>query len=177
MTSISQHRFLPADKLDEIFTLPAIKCAVQELTCGPGDRIELVHTIHDNGKRVFAMLVYNGWEHHIIDFRKHGVLDSQLPLSKENAEEITGRAIGHRLALEVQWMFLPYVFPERMWECQLQIDKRVILPFVSTEQIGTGAYSDVENICISSCQQNFTDKRVSASSHFSELVAIGHRLS
>jgi hypothetical protein len=153
---------LPVDKLSEIFTLPTIKGAVQELTCGPDDRIQLVETIYKNGKRLFAMLIYNGWQDRIIDFRKHRILDSELPLSEESAQEITGRAIGHRLAVEVQWMFLPYVFPEGMWECHLQVDRRVILPFVRDEQIGTGAFGDVDKISVLPCQQNFTDKGVSA---------------
>jgi hypothetical protein len=76
VTSISERLFLPTDKLHEIFTLAAIKGAVKELTCGPGDRIKLVDTIHDEGQRLFAMLIYNDYQDLIIQFRKHGTLDS-----------------------------------------------------------------------------------------------------
>ncbi|KAL1846021.1 hypothetical protein Daus18300_014382 [Diaporthe australafricana] len=156
VTSISQHRFLPTDKLHEILTRPSVHDAVQELTCGPDERIKLVDTIYNDGKRVFAMLIHNNWEDRIIDFRKHGALDNQFPLSKEHAEEIVGRQIGSRLALEFQWTFLPFTIPKQMWESQLQIDRPRILPFVSAKQIGSGAFSDVEKIGISPSQQNFT---------------------
>jgi hypothetical protein len=163
VNSIYEHLFLPTDKLHEIFTLEAIKGAIGELNCGPDDRIKLADTIHNEGKRVFAMLIYNDWQRLIIEFRKHGALDGRLPLSEDEAIKIAGRTIGRQLAHEVQWKFCPYTFPENMWKCCCQLDNKIILPFISAEQIGTGAYSDVEKISISPSQQNFMDKGVSAS--------------
>lgn len=159
--SISQRRFLPMDKSRGIFTLPAVKDAVQELDCKREDRINLANTIYHNGRVLFAMLIDNWKEDLIVDFRKHGVLDNQLPLDQARAQEIVGPAIAHRLVSEVQWKFLPFVFPERMWECQLYIPDPMILPFVSCEQIGFGAFGEVDRIGISPSQQNFSDKRVS----------------
>jgi hypothetical protein len=163
VTSISERLFLPTDKLHEIFTLAAIKSAVEELTCGPGDRIKLADTIHDEGQRLFAMLIYNDCQDLIIQFRKHGALDSRLPLNEDDAVTIAGRPIGRRLAQEVQWMFYPYTFPESMWKCHREVEKKMILPFIGAEQIGTGAFSDVNKMDISPSQQNFVDKGVSAS--------------
>jgi hypothetical protein len=161
--SISERLFLPTDKLQEIFTLAAIKGAVKELTCGPEDRIKLADTIHDEGQRLFAMLIYNDCQDLIIEFRKHGALDSRLPLSEGDAVTIAGRPIGRRLAQEVQWVFYPYTFPESMWKCHCEVDKKMILPFIGVEQIGTGAFSYINKMNISPAQQNFVDKGVSAS--------------
>lgn len=159
--SISERRFLPIDKLRDIFTLPAIKDAVKELRCRQDDRINLANTIHDHGKAIFAMLVHIQQEDMIIEFRKRGVLDTQFPLDEARAEEILGPITGPSLVSEVQWKFLPFVFPERMWECPHYITDQQILPFVSCEQIGFGAFGDVDKIGISTSQQNFIDERVS----------------
>lgn len=161
VTSISERRFLPIDKLEEIFTLSAVKDAVQELTCQPDDRINLAKTIHHDGKAVFAMLIDMWREDLIINFREHGVFDNQFPLDTVRAREIVGPGIASRLVAEVQWKFLPFVFPERMWECRLHIVDPMILPFVSHEQIGFGAFGDVEKIGVYPFHQNFVDKKVS----------------
>lgn len=163
VTSISERLFLPTNKLHEIFTLATIGGAVKELNCGPGDRIKLAETIHDEGKRLFAILIYNDWQNLIVEFRKHGALDSRLPLSEDDAVTIAGRPIGRRLAQEAQWVFCPYTFPESMWKCHREVEKKMILPFIGVEQIGTGAFSDVNKMKISPSQQNFVDKGVSAS--------------
>lgn len=161
VTSISQRRFLPVNKLRDIFTLPAIEDAVRELWCQQHDRINLANMIHNYGKAVFAMLVHIQQEDTIIEFRKRGILDTQFPLDEARAEEILGPITGPSLVSEVQWKFLPFVFPERMWECPHYITDQQILPFVSCEQIGFGAFGEVDKIGISASQQNFIDERVS----------------
>lgn len=160
VTSISKQRFLPRDRLHAIFDLHAIKSAVQALTCGPDQRIKLVDTIHNDCKAVFAMLMYNRLENYIVDFRRHGFLDSQLPLTKERAEEITDSEIGPRLALDFQWMFLPYVFRKSMLECSHRIAEGYILPYITAEQIGTGAFGDVDKVAIPASQHEFKGQEV-----------------
>lgn len=161
VTSISKQRFLPRDKLYDIFTLPAIEGAVEELNYGAEYRIKLVDTVNSDRKIIFAILIYNRLENYITAFRKHEFLDSHLPLTKERAEEIMGSEFGPRLALDFQWMFLPYVFREGMLECSYHIGERYILPFITAKQIGTGAYGDVDKVRISPSQHEFTDQRVS----------------
>ncbi|KAI1737673.1 hypothetical protein F4680DRAFT_203534 [Xylaria scruposa] len=159
ITSISERSFLPSDKLHEIFTLDAIKGAIAELTCGPEDGIKLVDTIHGQGKRVFAILIYNNWHDLIIEFRKHDALDSRLPLSENDAEAIAGRSIGLRFAREAQWAFCPYVFPEKMYESHRRVERKTILPFIGSERIGSGGFSAVHKMSVSPSQQNFVDQK------------------
>ncbi|KAI0415692.1 hypothetical protein F5X98DRAFT_388586 [Xylaria grammica] len=158
VVSISEHYFIPTDKLHEILTISSIRSAVGELLCGPEHRIKLADTIYREGKRVFAMLIYNDWQDYIIKFREHGTLDSRLPLSEDVAVTIAGRDVGRRLAREIQWVFCPYKFPKRMWEHDCLVDKKMVIPFTSSEQIGSGASSIVEKVGISPSQQNFMDK-------------------
>lgn len=162
VTSISERRFLPIDKFRAIFTLVAIKASVQELSCETQDRINLANTIYDTSKALFAMLVDMCQEDLIVAFRKHGALDSQLPLDLARAQEIAGTFTGRRLASEVQWKFLPFVFPENMWQSRRHIADPMILPLTTCHQIGFGAFGDVEKIGIYPCQQNFSDKQVSS---------------
>ncbi len=53
-------------------------------------------------------------------------------------------------------------FPKDMRECHCNVDKKMNPSLMSEEQIGTGAYSDVTRVGISSSEQNFTQKGVSA---------------
>ncbi|KAI0115612.1 hypothetical protein GGR51DRAFT_503565 [Nemania sp. FL0031] len=156
VSTIFEEDFLPTDKLHSIFTISAISDAVTELHCGPEHRINLADTIYHEGRRVFAMLIYSGWQDYIIGFRKHGALDGRLPLSEEDAVAITDHDIGRRLVRE-QWMFFPYTFPRRMWEHDCQVGRKMIIPIISAEQVGSGAFSTVERIGISPSQQNFVD--------------------
>lgn len=165
VTSISERRFLPIDKFRAIFTIDTIKASVQELSCETQDRINLANTIYHTSKALFAMLVDICQEDLIVAFRKHGVLDSQLPLNIQRAQEIAGPFTGRRLVSEVQWKFLPFVFPEHMWQSRLHIADPMILPFITCNQIGFGAFGDVEKIGIYPCQQSFADKEVSASTY------------
>ncbi|KAJ8121558.1 hypothetical protein ONZ43_g2018 [Nemania bipapillata] len=153
-TSTSQRQFLPINKLDEILTRNTIDGAVKELACDPQDHIKLVDTIYNEGKKVFAMLIYNDCQDLITKFRKLGFLDSQLPLREVDVEKIEDTVRIHRLVEDAQWVFCPYIFPERMWECHRELNEKVILPIINAEQIGAGAYGDVEKISIPSCQQN-----------------------
>lgn len=161
VTSTLNQRFLPADRLDAIFSLDAIKGAVRELSCGPHELINLADKIHKDGKAVFAMLTYNRFENYIVEFRKHGVLDRQLPLREDQAQEIAGPEDGRRLALDFQWMFLPYVFPEDMSESHFQISKQYILPFIDEHRIATGAFGVVDMVHIPPSQHKFLGQGVS----------------
>ncbi|KAI0399414.1 nacht domain-containing protein [Xylaria palmicola] len=100
------------------------------------------------------MLIYNDWQNYIIKFREHDALDNRLPLS-ENDAVMMAADIGRRLARESQWAFCPYTFPKDMWARDCQVEKKMILPFISAEQIGSGAFSTVEKVSISPSQQNF----------------------
>ncbi|KAK5633500.1 hypothetical protein RRF57_009214 [Xylaria bambusicola] len=161
VTTAAEEIFLPSDKLHSILTISAVHGAVTELHCGPEHRINLADTIYHQGRRVFAILVYNGWQDHIIDFRKHGALDSRLPITEDDAVVITNHEVGRRLVRE-QWMFLPYTFPRSMWEYDCHVERKMIIPLIKVEQIGSGAFSTVEKIGISPSQQNFVDNGVRA---------------
>ncbi|KAI1119110.1 kinase-like domain-containing protein [Nemania sp. NC0429] len=157
--NIYRRRFLPNNKLHEILTLDAIKNAVKELPFHEEDRIGLPNRINNEGKRIFAMLIYNHWQHLFIKFLKRKLLDNRLPLSEDDAAAITSLAIGRRLARETQWAFCPYEFQANMYENDEEIEEQMILPIIGAEEAGNGAFGNVEKITISPSQQNFMDKK------------------
>ncbi|GAW19567.1 hypothetical protein ANO14919_090550 [Xylariales sp. No.14919] len=105
------------------------------------------------------MLIYNDLQDCIVKFREHDTLDSRLPLSEDVAVNIAGEDVGRRLAQDFQWGFCPYTFPERMWECDCIVQRKMVIPFISTETIGSGASSIVSRVGISPSQQHFIKEK------------------
>ncbi|ETS80391.1 hypothetical protein PFICI_07920 [Pestalotiopsis fici W106-1] len=160
--STSGQSFLPNDKLHEIFSFTTIQRAVENLNCKIDDRISLSSTIHNEGKRVFAMLIYSRCPDQIVEFRKHRFLDSRLPLSEVDAERIVGKHVGYLLFDTFQWIFCPYEFSKTMCEHHHEIQKGVILPFISVEPVGNGAFGEVKKVNILASQQDFMDAKAIA---------------
>ncbi|KAL9100714.1 MAG: hypothetical protein Q9163_003940 [Psora crenata] len=154
--SESLHPFFPELHLTVIFTLENVREAVDELDCPVVEKIGLAQTIYKGGLRVFAILIKNREEDLITEFRKHDVLDAQLPLSKAKAKQIAGD-FGVAFAQEYQRQFLPYRFPRDMREYYRDINhNETILPFVGKPEIvASGGFGDVFRVTILNSQQEF----------------------
>ena len=159
--SESRHSFLPELYLHMIFTFADVKKAVDELECPIVEKTGLAQTIHGKGTRVFAILVMHGEEDLIAEFRKHEVLDAQLPLSEALAERIAGD-FGVAFARDHQRQFLAYKFPRDMRDYHRQInDSERILPFVGEPQVvASGGFGDISKVTIFNSQQEFLDNKV-----------------
>ena len=157
----SRHSFLPDLYLHIIFTLGDIRKAVDELECPIVEKTGLAQTIYTKGTRVFAILVKHGEEDLITEFRKHEVLDAQLPLGEALAERIAGE-FGVSFARDHQRQFLPYHFPRDMRDYHRHInDSERILPFVGEPQVvASGGFGDVSKVTVFNSQQEFQHKKV-----------------
>lgn len=160
--SHARRSFLPNEKLEEIFSPTTIQRVIENLDCDKDELISLPRTIRDGGRKVLAMLIWCNRLDLIVTFRNYGFLDHRLPLEEDDAKRLAGDFDGIELARRTQWIFCPYVFPEKMWEFHRQIDRRVILPFTKTELIGDGAFGMIDKISISPSQQHFMHKVVSS---------------
>ena len=166
--SESLHLFLPEMYLSAIFTLDDIRQAVNELECPIIEKTGLAQTIYEKGTRMFAILIKNGEEDLITEFRKHEVMDAQLPLSEVLAKRIAGD-FGVSLAQNLQRQFLPYKFPQDMRDYHRHINESErILPFIGKlEAIANGGFGDIFKITIFQSQQEFVlDKVISRLSLF-----------
>lgn len=155
--------FFPERYLSVVFTLENIEKAVNELNCSIVEKISLAQTIHKGGIRVFAILIKNGEEDLITEFRKHEVLDAQLPLGKAKAKQIAGD-FGVSFAENYQREFLPYKFSRDMRDNYRNINESErILPFVGEpKNIAHGGFGDIFKLEIFFSQQEFVlDKVIS----------------
>ncbi len=159
--SESLHRFFPEIYLNVIFTLDDIRRAVDELACPTVEKTGLAQTIHDKGIRMFAILIKNGEEDLITKFRKHEVLDAQLPLSEDRAKSIAGD-FGISFAQTYQREFLPYKFPRDMRDYHRHINNSErILPFIGEpENFMRGGFGDISRVTILHSQQEFVLDKV-----------------
>ena len=166
--------FLPTYCLSLIFSPQEITKAINELSCQAYERIGLSEKIHQEGLRVFAILIKNGKEESVVAFRRHGMLDARLPLSEDSARLVLG-ADGISFAREHQWQFLPYHFAADMRDYPLHIhEDAYILPFLAQpEFVGGGASGDVYKLKIPPSQQSLVPEQVilKIPLHFIELAA------
>ncbi|KAI4169214.1 MAG: hypothetical protein LQ343_005876 [Gyalolechia ehrenbergii] len=109
---------------------------------------------------MFAILIKNGEEDLITEFRKHEVLDAQLPLSQAKAEQIAGD-FGIAFAQDYQRQFLPYKFPRDMRAYYRDINHNErILPFVGKpEHVASGGFGDISRVMIFNSQQEFVQDK------------------
>ena len=161
--SESENFFLPRSCLDQIFTIEAIQEAVKELRCPVTDKFGLPQDIFNHGIRLFAILVKNGEEEMIIEFRKHDSLDLEAPMDETRANQVAGK-IGQLFAQRYQWEFLPYEFKQNMRDSRRVIGyDAMVLPFVGKPQrSASGAFGEVSVIKIHPSQQEFIKNKVRA---------------
>lgn len=159
--SESLQYFFPENYLTVIFTLENLIKAIEELDCPVIETIGLAQTICEKGVRVFAILVKNGEEDLITEFRKHEVLDAQLPLDETRAKKIAGE-FGIYFARHYQRQFLPYIFSRDMRDNYRTIDaSERILPFVGQSDIvASGGFGDISRVEIFHSQQKFSIDKV-----------------
>jgi hypothetical protein len=158
--SESGQYFVPDISIINILTLSVVKEAVLELQCNPDERIGLAERVHREAKKVFSILVLMSEEDYIVKFREHGCLDSQLPLSEEDAKTIAGDVGVH--LVNQQWEVLPESFQAKMWENHREFGMKRILPFINTPvRVGEGGYGEVMKTDILPSQQAFYNQVVS----------------
>ncbi|OAL50981.1 kinase-like protein [Pyrenochaeta sp. DS3sAY3a] len=148
--------FIAQSRIREIFTSRNIELALAELEIEDHERIGLAGKIQDQGKIVFAILVWMRRADSIVRFRNHECLDDKLPLHDQRAQKIVPE-FGLSFAQQYQWEFLPYVFRKDMCDHHRQInDVGMIIPFVGElENAGEGAYGQVSCVNIPVSLQEF----------------------
>jgi hypothetical protein len=168
MQSENLQFFFPKVYLDIVFTPDDVSKAVNELQCSIFEKIDLAHTILEKGVRMFAILIKNGEEDLIAEFRKHELLDAQLPLSETQAKQVAGD-FDISFAREYQRQFLPYKFPGDMRNFHRHInDKKRILPFVDEPKaVDSGGFDDIFRVTIFDSQQKLILDKVFSSYPFS----------
>jgi hypothetical protein len=153
-TSSSQgsKEFYPFNNVKEILTPENIRDCISLFPFFRKNELDVprfVNLIADNSVKIFAILLRNGHEQHILDFLFRRYNDSSIPTAEESL---------HFLPKHVKQDFI-----SRLWgfdyvvlhrgEIRLDIESKRILPFLEDEEIGEGAYGFVFKVkLLSSCQ-------------------------
>ncbi|KAI0117673.1 hypothetical protein GGR51DRAFT_545666 [Nemania sp. FL0031] len=82
---LSNEKFLPYDKLDELMTEETINSAFEDVGIEESKRASLAKWVCENGRRLFLILVLSSWEtkellSHLEKLKNDGVDDNVLPL-------------------------------------------------------------------------------------------------
>jgi hypothetical protein len=158
--SESGRYFLPGSYLRVIFTLEDLKKAVDELEVAPYERLGLARKIYDESTKIFAILIKNGEEDWIVQFRNNNMLDARLPLDEDSAERIAP-GFGTSFAREYQWQFLPFQFRRDMRDHVRIIESKEILPFIGKSKlVASGGFGDIYKMNIFPSQQEFVSSEV-----------------
>lgn len=97
--AISNERFLPVDKLEELVTKESVLLALQETTIKQQNHEDLASWVLENGKRLFLILVLTTQRSIeqlscLDDLKNDGLNDSVLPLGFSDAEPCYGYSLA-----------------------------------------------------------------------------------
>lgn len=170
--SISGEHFTPPARIEEIFTEVRVKNAVAELVCETYERKGLAKKVFQEGRIVFAILIWMGKPDAIVTFRNHECLDHSLPLSEAKATVIVPD-FGRSFACEFQWQFKPYLLKQHMSDQHCNIDDTgTIFPFVKEQKVGEGGHGEISKIEIQTSCQELLHSTVSMSRSYKVLFMI-----
>ena len=150
--STDHRHFVSQKDLSVLLTKEAIATAIPE--CGIVDYRcpSAVNYVLNEGKIIFGILVWRRWEHTLNSFIEHGIIDGQLPLAVEQAQQVT-HMFGLAFATDAQWGFLPRQLTKDMSGYHCHFRKEEILPFTQMGDLGAGSFGDVYKATVwPSCQ-------------------------
>ncbi|KAI1275714.1 acyl transferase/acyl hydrolase/lysophospholipase [Xylaria sp. FL0933] len=161
---IGVRQFLPEGRLDRLITRVSVVSAIGlpgnwEQVSPEGKK--LVNFVVESAKKVFAITVTAGLGkddselHKIMHvFQAYGFGDASLPVKPESwapenplVRDLRWRKVELQRFLNHQWTYLAPIFPETVWDTDLEPD--CILPFTSVDSIATaGAFGSVYQVTV-----------------------------
>lgn len=150
--------YVPPAIVQRMLSESVIQAAVAELDCSPDERLGLADDIHHRGIIIFALLIWLKRPNEIVRFRSHDCLDAKLPLSQSEVERVAP-SFSRCFALEHQWEFIPFDFPEGMALSHRNLRDNLVVPFVRVEGLDKGSFSAVSRTWIPSTLQSFPNLR------------------
>lgn len=167
-----QQFFLPNDSFDSIVTQEAIGKELGMIAGLSAQKVLLYASeIYHDSRKIFAILVYLGRGHDILNFLYERITDDDLPLKSPGSTiEARGslpKALRNWPQRElqdfsrVQWYFLAPVFFTA--HGYYELDECAIMPFVEDNEnahVRRGGYGEVWSVRIHPAHQNFYKQTV-----------------
>lgn len=134
--------FLTLDRIRECIAL------IPSLHGDPRDGHRFSSLIWETSLTIFAVLLLNGHEHHIVDFLYRRETDSRLTYTLDGLyflPPVVAREFVNR-----QWELRPVIL--KKGEIHHDLDPREVLPFLDDQEVGQGGFGTVfkvrlENTC------------------------------
>ncbi|KAI0429029.1 kinase-like domain-containing protein [Xylaria sp. FL1042] len=161
---LGERQFLPAGRLDRLITRSSVVSVIglsNNWEQVSAEDKKLVNFIVESAKKVFAINITAGMGKNGPELRKvmlvfhaHGFGDASLPVKPEfwAPENSLVRDLRWRKAelhrfMDHQWMYLAPIFPETLWDADLEPD--CILPFTSVDSIvRADAFSSIYQVTV-----------------------------
>ncbi|KAH9218774.1 kinase-like domain-containing protein [Leptodontidium sp. 2 PMI_412] len=150
--------YIPAQELEKLLDLESVREAVVESKLEPYKQDEVIRTIFQGGKKVFAVSIQIGEVSSFIRFMEQDhlqnqPLDPKLPFTRPALVSILGQSQGE-LFYRTQWTVLAPFFRGDL--SYRNFDKATILPFTRNTKIGSGGFGTVYEIVLDSRHQEDT---------------------
>lgn len=150
-----QGYFVPYLELEQLLTEDKIRECLSQFECLCGnerDVFRFTSLIRETSMKVFATLVYNGDEAHILDFLYRRETDLKLPYNQEGLYFLPGLAASSFLERQSQF---DHVILE-VGVIHRTLRSRDVLPFVSEAEKAEGGFGKVWKVeTLSGCQKLF----------------------
>lgn len=147
--------YIPAQELEKLLDPDSVREAVVESKLVPYKQDEVIRTILQGGKKVFAVLVYIGDVSSFVrfieqDHLQNQPLDPKLPFTRPALYSILGQVQGE-LFHRHQWIVLAPFFRGDL--SYRNFDEDTILPFIRNTKIGSGAFGTIYDVVLDSRHQ------------------------
>ena len=157
--SVSGYHFVPYQRLKAEVTEDLVADAIAQFYHPKHHGSRVVHTVLQDGLRVFCILVWLHSEQMLVDFIERNILDSRLPMVADPVS--VGFDIRwplKRFSNEVQWEYLPHIFGKD--DYHRKIHDREILPFINETVLAEGASGVIYKTTIALSHQTLLPEKV-----------------
>ena len=157
--NVNGQHFVPKSTIVALITAASVRDTLKDCGIVVHSLEELVQTILEGARTVFAVLVVVRQVQQVGHFVKHDqfqsplvYIDHKLPFSLETLDRIIGSETAREF-FEKQWEFAAPFFSRRLLPRYLGED--TVLPILKTRPIGEGGFGEAHEISIHPDHSNF----------------------
>lgn len=138
-----RRNFYPTPAVERLLTSQEMSNAVSCIPFVREDQVDLyVSLIKENSLKIFAILLLNGDQRHILQFLYRREQDGRIPYD-ENDLRFLPPAVAGQFA-ERQWEFDPVLLVKH--EIHREIKEKEVLPFLAEEYLDSGCFGQVYKV-------------------------------
>lgn len=155
--------FYPPHNVRALLTLDRVRDCLSQIPSLSGDPRDIHRfssLVWETSLTIFATLVLNGHERHIVEFLYRRETDSRLPYTPEGLYFVP-RVVAHEF-VNRQWALCPVIL--KKGEVHRELEPREVLPFLDDQGAGEGGFGTVFKVQLESTCQSLVPEREVCSS-------------